>query len=310
MNTYPGYLIKKGNSGGEVLEAKNALLQLAMYTPNINAPLNNTFGSDTLAAVKKFQSLNGLAVDGIIGPLTWAALAAACSTDIPDIPNIPVTDEPQCDIPSHIGATARNLIAAALGTLPAGSKRTAVCLEALRHAYDQNGTTMNYPIRAYVWGGEYYNKNESLTEKHYTASDIDAAALKDPDKYDGGRVEFIKLAIAANGGKIMGADCNGHVNSSSRKAGVRKYNFDANANSLGGDTYSSDVQKAALLPGDYVWRSGHIGLYVGGGYVVEEIGVEYGCQLTMLDSRKAYSFMAKKIKTLSAWTKYRRPKCY
>lgn len=34
------------------------------------------FGQDTLAALKAFQSANGLEADGVIGPRTWAALSA------------------------------------------------------------------------------------------------------------------------------------------------------------------------------------------------------------------------------------------
>lgn len=38
--------------------------------------VDGSFGPATLSAVKKFQKDNGLEVDGICGPLTWAKLNA------------------------------------------------------------------------------------------------------------------------------------------------------------------------------------------------------------------------------------------
>jgi hypothetical protein len=36
--------------------------------------VDGDFGSETLIAVKQFQGLNGLPVDGVCGPITWEAL--------------------------------------------------------------------------------------------------------------------------------------------------------------------------------------------------------------------------------------------
>ena len=41
------------------------------------AKIDGDFGEITEAGVKAFQELNGLEPDGIVGPLTWQALAAA-----------------------------------------------------------------------------------------------------------------------------------------------------------------------------------------------------------------------------------------
>jgi peptidoglycan hydrolase-like protein with peptidoglycan-binding domain len=46
--------------------------------------IDGIFGKVTKSAVEEFQSQNGLAVDGIVGPLTWAALDG----DAPEPPTL------------------------------------------------------------------------------------------------------------------------------------------------------------------------------------------------------------------------------
>ena len=84
-------ILKKGTSGADVKAAKDRLFALGCYAENIKEIKSNTFGSDSVAAVKKFQTANGLQVDGVIGALTWAALFG--ETEI-TTPQIPVISEP------------------------------------------------------------------------------------------------------------------------------------------------------------------------------------------------------------------------
>ena len=53
-----------------ISDAQNQLTILGLYTGEINNELNN----ETVAALKEFQRLAGLSVDGILGPKTKAAL--------------------------------------------------------------------------------------------------------------------------------------------------------------------------------------------------------------------------------------------
>ena len=69
-------------------------------------------------------------------------------------------------------------------------------------------------------------------------------------------------------------------------------------------------RRTALQPGDWVGRDGHIGVYVGGGYVVEWMGKLYGCQLSRLAARQGYDFVARRLRSRSGWTKFRRPRYY
>lgn len=62
--------ISWGASGGDVSEAQAILRNWGYYDGSVDG----IFGPRTSAAVKWFQSANGLPVDGVIGPTTWAAL--------------------------------------------------------------------------------------------------------------------------------------------------------------------------------------------------------------------------------------------
>src|SRR5579864_7581643 len=59
-------------------------LQTDLNRFGFNLPVNGTFDDDTEAAVVQFQKDHNLDADGIVGPLTWAALTeteAPASTD-------------------------------------------------------------------------------------------------------------------------------------------------------------------------------------------------------------------------------------
>jgi putative peptidoglycan binding protein len=62
----PRRLLKVGTQGGDVRQLQELL--------HISA--DGIFGRNTRAAVLGFQQANGLAVDGIVGPITWSALVA------------------------------------------------------------------------------------------------------------------------------------------------------------------------------------------------------------------------------------------
>lgn len=62
--------ISWGASGGDVSEAQVILRDWGYYS----GPIDAVFGAQMSAAVKRFQRLNGLLVDGVIGSDTWAAL--------------------------------------------------------------------------------------------------------------------------------------------------------------------------------------------------------------------------------------------
>jgi len=62
--------IAPGATGTAVRRLQRALRR----TPNPALAVDGTFGPKTATAVKEFQEGAGLTVDGIVGPMTWAAL--------------------------------------------------------------------------------------------------------------------------------------------------------------------------------------------------------------------------------------------
>lgn len=72
--------LRKGGKGEAVEELQKLLLDLGYKLPEYGA--DGDYGSETVKAVKKFQSENGLDADGICGPKTWAALRAATSNAV------------------------------------------------------------------------------------------------------------------------------------------------------------------------------------------------------------------------------------
>ena len=63
-------LLRQGSRGSEVRTLQEQLILLGY----LNDTADGIFGAKTLAAVRKYQSVNGLGIDGIAGPLTRAAV--------------------------------------------------------------------------------------------------------------------------------------------------------------------------------------------------------------------------------------------
>lgn len=69
-----GKLVKFGMSGDIVTEIQNLLIQKGYTNISKTNKPDGIFGIRTLNSVKKFQELNGLKPDGIVGKLTYAKL--------------------------------------------------------------------------------------------------------------------------------------------------------------------------------------------------------------------------------------------
>ena len=69
-------LSRYGSTGNEVTQIQTKLKRWGYYNGNIDG----VYGSKTVAAVRWFQSKNGLTVDGIAGPKTLAAMGIYSSS--------------------------------------------------------------------------------------------------------------------------------------------------------------------------------------------------------------------------------------
>ena len=67
--------LRKGSSGSYVVELQQDLMALGYDLSPYGA--DGKFGAKTESAVKDFQKSHGLTADGVVGPMTWAALDAA-----------------------------------------------------------------------------------------------------------------------------------------------------------------------------------------------------------------------------------------
>lgn len=67
-------VLRKGSKGQDVRDMQSLLLKAGESLPKYGT--DGSFGSETETAVKSFQKRKDLAVDGVCGPKTWAALTA------------------------------------------------------------------------------------------------------------------------------------------------------------------------------------------------------------------------------------------
>ena len=74
--SYPGMLLRRGTTGPSVVQVQTELNRISQSYPAIPKIPNvdGIFGARTEAAVRKFQEIFGLDVDGIVGRATWYAL--------------------------------------------------------------------------------------------------------------------------------------------------------------------------------------------------------------------------------------------
>ncbi|MBC8570794.1 peptidoglycan-binding protein [Zongyangia hominis] len=75
-NSYPGTPLRQGDIGPNVTVIQTSLNRISQNYPAIPKinPVDGIFGPATETAVRRFQSIFGLAVDGIVGRATWYQL--------------------------------------------------------------------------------------------------------------------------------------------------------------------------------------------------------------------------------------------
>lgn len=76
VSSYPGYPLRVGSSGPNVVVLQTALNRIAQSYPAIPKipAVDGIFGPRTEATVRAFQQVFNLTVDGVVGPATWYAV--------------------------------------------------------------------------------------------------------------------------------------------------------------------------------------------------------------------------------------------
>ena len=292
--------LKKGMSGADVRFVKDSLFSLGFYNSKTKQITNSTFGADTYVAVCKFQRAKGLEDDGVVGPQTWAALEEALAAEEP----AKEVDFPSLNKMKHISATHRAAIAKDLANV--SELRQKIVLEILNYAYDKD--VPGEPRALYIFGANLYDKDLKLN--YADAAEIEKHAKRYPNYFNGGRKEWMLEQVKKNP-KLAASDCSGMEVGYLREHKLVPNSFDTTANNLTtAKQYSTPINKKDLKPGDWVGKAGHIGTYVGGGLVVEFYGGAYGCQLTELNNRRGWNFVAKRLEAGSPWTRFCRPTFY
>ena len=75
-SSYPGTVLRRGTTGPSVVVIQTELNRISQSYPAIPkvTPVDGIFGAKTEAAVRKFQEVFNLTVDGVVGRATWYAL--------------------------------------------------------------------------------------------------------------------------------------------------------------------------------------------------------------------------------------------
>ena len=75
-SSYPGTPLRRGTTGPGVVVIQTELNRISQNYPAIPkiSPVDGIFGAQTEAAVRKFQDVFDLTVDGVVGRATWYAL--------------------------------------------------------------------------------------------------------------------------------------------------------------------------------------------------------------------------------------------
>lgn len=302
--------IKLGMVGADVLYIKRKLFDLGMYDSKVKRIISNKFRIDSVNATKRFQETydsvceGPLEVTGTIYEACWEAIEAAARGEIK--PKVDPDPEPSPDpepepkkgmLDSYTWIKASKRKAIEKDLLNTNEMRRSICLEILKWCYDPDYRSGD--VRAlYMWGGNLYNTDLKLNIA--TAAKIEVGAKRYPDKYDGGRKEWM-LSEVAKHDDLPASDCSGMEVGWLRKFKLVNNKFDSNADTLGSEKYSVKCEIKNLKPGTFAHRDGHLGTYVGGDYIVEFVGGAYGCQLTNRTNRKVWNFVEKKMHTFSSW---------
>lgn len=299
-------ILRVGDSGEDVKYIKQCLYSLGYLTVS---PTKLKFGTDTEKAVKRFQKENvdaigkKLDVDGKVGPLTWDSIMKKLgSTPSKEDVNSPLKAS---DYPKILPANIKLINDELKTTTP---ERFAMVKYLMAFARDADYSADLNPTAMYIYGANLINTKlgpQFASEPGF----LEDKYKRNPQYFDGGRKEWMERMIKVFP-SLLASDCSGMIVGVLRLQKYVSASFDQSANTFCSDSYSKAITKTKLQPGDWVGFSGHIGMYIGGGFVIEFAGGSYGCQITRLSTRLLRNLMSGRVESGKAWTKFREPKYF
>jgi zinc D-Ala-D-Ala carboxypeptidase len=160
--------LKKGMSGSDVLELQIRVAGWAADSPTQTyVALDSVFGSQTEAAVKRFQAAYGLTVDGIVGSQTQSKLNELESTDGSTL-HFNWSEFASHDCGCFTGGKVSE------ATVRENVRRLMWKLEALRKKLGNNPVTINSGFRTISWNSAVGGSPNSM-HMYGIAADINVA---------------------------------------------------------------------------------------------------------------------------------------
>lgn len=283
--------------GDDVTQWQTLLQQIGFTSVGT---IDGSYGPKTEGATKDFQKSAGIEIDGKVGTETTKAMNDRLNNDpIIVIDYLPSSSYPQ------VSPTILKAVNAELQNV-----------SEIRRKVVQEVLKMVYPYGLYIRGANSYTT--SLNPCYATVEMIESGAKSQPEYYDGGRKEWMighVEELAEKKEKCFAADCSGLIIGIWRKLGLISPTSDYTANGIIASLCYTTT-KSDLKPADCVGSSGHIGLYLGAGYTVEDGGGSMAVQIANIDRTKLINIMKteKYDKTYysskSKWSKFGRPKKY
>ncbi|HEY3783136.1 MAG TPA: peptidoglycan-binding domain-containing protein [Fimbriimonadaceae bacterium] len=171
-------IIQQGDIGDLVSQLQTQLQSLGY----LNGAIDGDFGPGTLAAVQQFQQAQNLTADGVVGPQTWAALAAATgSTTQTTTPVVSTTAVVNAPAPSDTDTTSLAYRCLSLTGAFETSQKQQACFAGIAGNFD--GMGMSFGCLQWNWGQrtlqpliqEMDQQNSSIIDEYFGAN---AATLR------------------------------------------------------------------------------------------------------------------------------------